>query len=133
MQIIINKFFTGIASSREKKVGILPSTCHRAGMKRKSNNRPIPHQYSLLRQILNFILDHLVPQLARECGVDRKARSFTPWSHVVALVYAQLTHAIGVNDVCDVLRLHSGALSALRGAKPTSRNSLSHATSNKML
>jgi len=102
-------------------------------MKRKSNNRPIPHQYSLLRQILNFILDHLVPQLARECGVDRKARSFTPWSHVVALVYAQLTHAIGVNDVCDVLRLHSGALSALRGAKPTSRNSLSHATSNKML
>lgn len=98
---------------------------------KRNNNRPTPHQYSLLRQILNYIPEHLVPQLARECGVDRKARTFTPWSHVVALLYAQLTHAVGLNDVCDALRLHSGALSALRGAKPPSRNNLSHANKQR--
>lgn len=43
------------------------------------------------------------------------------------MLYAQLTHALGLNDVCDALRLHSGPLSALRGATPPSRNGLSHA------
>jgi len=45
----------------------------------------------------------------------------------VSLLYAQLTHSIGLNDVCDALRLHSGPLSAIRGATPPSRNGLSHA------
>src|SRR3984893_10958131 len=54
------------------------------------------------------------------------ARTFSPWSHVVSMLFAQLTHAIGLNDVCDALRLHSGPLSALRGATPPSRNNLSH-------
>jgi hypothetical protein len=35
------------------------------------------------------------------------------------------TDAIGINDVCDALRLHSGPLSALRGATVPSRNNLS--------
>jgi len=43
------------------------------------------------------------------------------------MLYAQLTHSIGLNDVCDSLRLHSGPLSAIRGATPPSRNGLSHA------
>ena len=68
-----------------------------------------------------------MPQVARATGVDEQARSFSPWSHVVALGYAQLTHSIGLNDVCDGLQLNSGPLSALRGATPPSRNNLSHA------
>jgi hypothetical protein len=59
--------------------------------------------------------------------VDERARTFSPWSHVVALVYAQLTHSIGLNDVCDALRLQSGPLSSIRGATPPTRNNLSHA------
>ena len=43
------------------------------------------------------------------------------------MLFAQLTHAIGLNDVCDSLRLHSGWLWAIRGATPPSRNNLSHA------
>lgn len=43
------------------------------------------------------------------------------------MLYAQFTHAIGLNDVCDALKLHSGPLSAIRGATPPSRNGLSHA------
>ena len=92
---------------------------------------PTPHQYSVLRQICNYIPVFLVPQLARATRVDEKARTFSPWSHIVALLFAQLTHAIGLNDVCDALALHSGPLSALRGATPPSRNNLSHANKHR--
>ena len=47
------------------------------------------------------------------------------------MLFAQLTHAIGLNDVCDALRLHSGLVSALRGATPPSRNNLSHANKRR--
>jgi hypothetical protein len=69
----------------------------------------------------------LIPKLARETAVDKKVRKFSAWSHVVSLLYAQLTHSIGLNDVCDALGLRSGPLSSLRGATPPTRNNLSHA------
>ena len=65
--------------------------------------------------------------LARETGVDKVCRTLSAWSHTVSLLYAQLTHSIGLNDVCDALRLRSGPLWAIRGATPPSRNGLSHA------
>ena len=99
-------------------------------MKRHSA-APTPHHYSVLRQVCNNIPAFLVSKLASATGVDQKARSFSPWSHLVALLYAQLTHAIGLNDVCDALRLHSGPLSALRGATPPTRNNLSHANKHR--
>jgi hypothetical protein len=43
------------------------------------------------------------------------------------MLYAQLTHAIGLNDVCDALEVFSGPLSAIRGAVGPSPNALSHA------
>lgn len=66
---------------------------HSTGMKNKA--RPNRGQSAVLGQICNLIPPHLVPNLARETGVDKKARTFTTWSHVVCLIYAQLTHAIG--------------------------------------
>jgi len=96
-------------------------------MKKHNNNIPAVAKLNLLRQICNFIPDFLVPKLARATGVQDKARTFSPWSHLVALMYAQLTHSIGLNDVCDALGLHSGPLSSLRGATPPNRNTLSHA------
>lgn len=45
----------------------------------------------------------------------------------MALLYAQLAHALSLNDVCDGLRLWATPLRALRGATPPSRNALSHA------
>ena len=100
-------------------------------MKNKSRPQPTRSKFSILRQLCNFIPPHLVAKLARDHGVDEQARSFSPWSHVVALFFAQLTHAIGLNDVCDSLRLHSGPLSALRGATPPSKNGLSHANKHR--
>lgn len=75
----------------------------------------------------NLIPNHLVPGLARQHEVDTKSRTFKPWSHVVSLIYSQLTHALGLNDVCDALRLNAAPLSAIRGATPPSKNALSHA------
>jgi len=98
-----------------------------AGMKNKNTTIPAASKLNLLRQLGNFIPDFLTPQLARVTGVQDKARTFSPWSHLVALLYAQLTHSIGLNDVCDALALHSGPLSSLRGATPPNRNTLSHA------
>lgn len=96
-------------------------------MKKKTTAKPTAGKFSLLRQICNFIPPHLVPKLARDTGVEKQWRDFTPWSHVVSLLYAQLTHSLGLNDVCDALRLHSGPLSALRAATPPPKNTLSHA------
>lgn len=84
-------------------------------------------KFCVLAQVCNLIPGHLVSKLARKYGIEAQARTFTPWSHVVALLYAQLTHAIGLNDVCDGLRHHAGLLGGVRGAAPPARNTLSHA------
>jgi len=97
----------------------------------KRNTKPTGSKLTVLRQLCNLIPPHLVCKLARETGVDSMARSFSAWSHVVSMLFAQLTHAIGLNDVCDALRLHSGPLSALRGATAPSRNNLSHANKRR--
>jgi hypothetical protein len=94
---------------------------------KNNKNVPAPSKLNLLRQICNFIPEFLVAKIARATGAEEKARTFSPWSHVVALLYAQLPHSIGLNDVCDALQLQSGPLSSLRGATPPSRNNLSHA------
>jgi len=92
-----------------------------------NQRQPTRSSFSLLRQLCNLIPNQLVPQLAREHKVEERSRTFSPWSHVLSLLYAQLTHSLGLNDVCDALRLHSGPLSAIRGATPPSKNALSHA------
>ena len=73
----------------------------------------------------------MVRNLASEYGVDKKCRTFSAWNHVVSLLYAQLTHSIGLNDVCDALRHHSAKLFAIRGANPPSRNGLSNANKTR--
>jgi hypothetical protein len=98
---------------------------------KKRSTKPTASKLSVLGQLCNLIPPHLVSKLARETGVDSMARSFSAWSHVVSMLFAQLTHAIGLNDVCDALRLHSGPLSALRGASAPSRNNLSHANKRR--
>src|SRR6266481_1213174 len=95
------------------------------------NAKPTASKLSVLGQLCNLIPPHLVCKLSRETGVHSMARSFSPWSHLVSLLYAQLTHAIGLNDVCDALRLHGGVLGTLRAATPPSRNNLSHANKER--
>lgn len=93
--------------------------------------KPTRSKFTILKQVVPYIPAYLVSKLSREHHVDDKCRTFSPWSHVVAMIYAQLSHSLSLNDVCDSLRYHDGALSTLRGAKVPSRNGLSHANSKR--
>lgn len=95
------------------------------------NQKPTKSRLPVFAQLCKLIPPHLVSKLAREHGIDKQARTFTPWSHVVSLLFAQLTHAIGLNDVCDTLRIHSRWLGSLRGAVAPTRNTLSHANKTR--
>jgi len=87
--------------------------------------KPAGSKRAIFRQVCELIPAHLVPKLARKHGI--RSRDITPWSHVVSMLYAQFIHAIGLNDVSDALRANRAAMAAIRGAKPPSRNGLSHA------
>lgn len=89
--------------------------------------KPARRKLTVLRQLCNLIPEGLAGRLARETGADKQARTFSVWSHVVAQIYAQLTHAVSLQDACDALQMHSGPLSAVRGAVPPSKNTFSHA------
>ncbi len=82
-------------------------------------------KFSILKQVCSHIPGHLVSKLAREHGVDD--RKFSAWSHVVSLLYAQLSHAQGLNALCDALRLNQGKFGSIRGATTPARNTLSNA------
>lgn len=92
--------------------------------------KPAKHKFTLLKQVVENIPAYLVAKLAKKHGVTEKARTFSPWSYVVSMIFAHLTHALSLNDVCDTLKHHSGTLSTIRNATPPSRNGLSH--SNKV-
>ena len=95
-------------------------------MTNKTTN-PTRSRFNILRQICKLIPEHWVAQTARETRAVDKSRTFSPWSHTVSVLMAQLTHWPGLNDLCDSLQLHSGPLSPLRGATPPTRHGLSHA------
>ncbi len=84
---------------------------------------------TVFRQICELIPPHLVPVIARKHEV--RSRSFSPWSHLTSMLYAQFTHSLGLNDVCDALRVNRSRVACIRGATPPSRNGLSHANKKR--
>ena len=82
----------------------------------KKKPKPAKHCAAVFNQLCKLIPVGMVRSLAREYGVDKKSRTFSPWSHVVSLLYSQLNHCIGLNDLCYALRHHSAKLFTVRGA-----------------
>jgi len=91
-------------------------------------SQPKSNLYAL-RQVCQLIPSHLVSKRAREYKV--RSRGFSPWSHLVSMLFTQLSSAVSLNDVCDNLRTHAGPLSTIRGATPPSRNGLSNANKSR--
>jgi hypothetical protein len=89
------------------------------------NGKSAGRDRAIFRQVCELIPSHLIPKLARKHGIE--TRAITPWSHVVSLLYAQFTHAIGLNDVSDGLQANPSLLASIRGAVAPSRNGLSNA------
>lgn len=87
--------------------------------------RATSNKRAIFRQVCELIPSHLVPKLARKHGIQ--SRGITPWSHTVSMLFAQFTHAMGLNDVVDALRANRSSVATIRGAEPPSRNGLSHA------
>ena len=84
----------------------------------------------VLKQMLNLIPRGLINRHALETGVEAKARSFSVLSHLSAMLFVQLSHAMGLNDVCDWLRLKAGVLARF-GVTPPSKNGLSNANKER--
>ena len=80
---------------------------------------------TVLRQFVELIPGHLVPTFARECGIHLQARLFSAWSHLVSMLYAQISRSHGRNELCDSLSFHLSDLLAMRGATAPMRNTLS--------
>ena len=95
-----------------------------------NNQTPTRSNDVILHQLLKLIPRGMVGRIARETGIDAKARSFSVLSHLSAMLFAQLTHAIGLNDVCDWLRMKAHVL-ARHGLSAPSRNGLSHANKER--
>ncbi len=91
--------------------------------------KPAGNQRAIFRQVCELIPAHLVSKLARKHGI--RSRGIKPWSHVVSMLFAQFTHAIGLNDVVDALRANRASMASIRGAEPPSRNGLSHANKTR--
>ncbi|NBV25598.1 MAG: DUF4372 domain-containing protein [Proteobacteria bacterium] len=91
--------------------------------------QPARHHINVLGQMLKLIPRDIINRTARETGVDGKARTYSVLSHLGTMLFAQLAHALSLNDVCDWLRLKARAIAAF-GLTPPSRNNLSN--SNKV-
>jgi hypothetical protein len=65
----------------------------------KNIKLPTASKFTLVRQLWNYIPNHLVPKLARETGAVEQARTYDEWSHIVTLCYAQVRdHIVLIND-----------------------------------
>ena len=80
---------------------------------------PTKHTMSVLAQIISWIPDRIIENLARKHRIQ--TRSFSATSHVISMVYAHLAHALSLNDICNSLSNHAGTLKAapqLHSSKP---------------
>lgn len=77
---------------------------------------------SVLAQISSWIPDRIADDFTKRYGFQ--TRSFGPFSHVTAMMCAQLAHSLSLNDLCDDLHNHAGTLEQ-RGCTSPSHNALS--------
>ena len=94
------------------------------------NTKPAAANVVSLKQILNLIPLGMIHRIANETEIGKMARTFSIVSHLTAMLFAQLSRSIGLNDVCDWLRLKAPVLARF-GVTPPSRNGLSHANKER--
>jgi len=94
-------------------------------------HKPARDKLCVLAQLCKHIPSHKVSKIVNELNETKKSRTFSAWSHVVSLLFAQLCHSISLEDVCDAMTLRKSRLTLLRGATAPMRNTLSHANRNR--
>lgn len=96
-------------------------------IKRTSLKNTLRHQQTVLRQICNLIPSHLIASAFVDSGTRDTSRKFSPWSHVLSMVFAQFMGSSSINDICDSTQLHATAFTSCRRATTPHRNTLSNA------
>ena len=81
--------------------------------------------YTIWKQIASLIPDQIVIESAKEAKV--LSRSFTPWSHLLALIFQQITKTESLNGVCDTAKAFGKEWTRMRGAQIPHRNTFSNA------
>ncbi len=61
-----------------------------------NNQAPTQANVIVLKQILNLIPRGMINRFALETGVEDKSRTFSVVSHLSAMRFAQLSHAMGL-------------------------------------
>ena len=87
------------------------------------------HNLAVLGQIVKHIPGKLIEKLKAKYKIQ--TRGFSATSHVVAMIFAQLSHALSLNDICDCLHFRKGYLAQIRDCVPPSRNGLAHANATR--
>ena len=89
---------------------------------------PQEHNMAVLGQIVKLIPKKLIEKLKNKYKIQTRSSSAT--SHVVAMLYAQLSHALSLNDICDCLRFHAGYLSQIRDCMSQAISTWRHAVAD---
>ena len=87
--------------------------------------KPTKTEYTVLRQLVQWIPSGMIQRLADEHRLD--IRKWSAVSHVVALMYGQLAGCDSLNGIVDAARVHEGEWRNIRGAEPPKRNTFSNA------
>ncbi|MBI4026753.1 MAG: DUF4372 domain-containing protein [Verrucomicrobia bacterium] len=61
-----------------------------------------------MNHLCNLIPLHLAPKSARETGIEKQWRGFSPWRHSVTMISGQAAHSVSLNDLCDSLLCSAG-------------------------
>ena len=91
--------------------------------------KPTKAEYTVLRQLVQWIPSGMIQRLADEHRLD--IRKWSAVSHVVALMYGQLGGCDGPNGTVAAARFHEGEWRNIRGAEPPKRNTFSNANRHR--
>ena len=91
--------------------------------------KPTKTEYTVLRQLVQWIPSGMIQRLADEHRLD--IRKWSAVSHVVALMYGQLAGCDSLNGIVDAARVHEGEWRNIRGAEPPKRNTFSNANRHR--
>jgi hypothetical protein len=100
-------------------------------MKIQKHRNPPGHKLTVLHQLSKLIPAELVHKAERASGVDKMARAFSGWSHVLTMLFAHQVHTLSLWDLTTSIKHHGCRFGLIRGAHAPSRNALSHANKTR--
>lgn len=90
----------------------------------------MPHENSVMHEVLQQLPWAAFDRLVAEHNAEADTRGFSPRSHLVAMLYAQLSGAHSLRDIATGLQSHAARLYHL-GATPAARSTLADANHDR--